>query len=90
MPCVGSLFSQYPSRLVWSHHGLLTRLAWARCSHSIRHTWRGLIAIFSHALCGFVVLIGGGGRSAGSWVEQGRSVETDNMQLRSFVLLRYR
>jgi len=31
-PCVGSLFSRYPSRLAWSRRGLLTRLAWARCS----------------------------------------------------------
>jgi len=72
-PCVGSLFSQYPSRLTWSRHDLLTRLcmgslfsryssrlarsrrslltclAWAHCSCSIHHAWRGLVVIFSHA-----------------------------------------
>jgi len=31
-PCVGSLFSWYSSRPAWSRRGLLTRLAWARCS----------------------------------------------------------
>ena len=31
-PCVGSLFSRYPSRPAWSRRGPLTRLAWARCS----------------------------------------------------------
>jgi len=31
-PCVGSLFSWYPSRPAWSRRGPLTRLAWARCS----------------------------------------------------------
>ena len=77
MPCVGSLFSRYPSRLAWSSRGLLTRLAWAR-SRSIRHSWRHLIAGFSHAWRGFVVLLLGSGCSAGSGVERGRSVERDN------------
>ena len=70
--------SRHPSRPAWSRRGLLTRLAWARCSRGIRHAWRGLVAVFSHALPGFVVLIGGGGRSAGSRIERGRSVERDN------------
>ena len=85
MPCVGSLFSRYPSRLSWSHHSLHTRLAWVRCSRGIRHAWRGLVAVFSHTLHGFVVLIGGGGRSAGSRVERVRSVERDNIRFRSNV-----
>ena len=89
-PCVGSLFSRYPSHLAWSRRGLLTRLAWACCSRGIHHTWHGLVAVFSHALRGLIVLLGGGGRSAGSQVERGRSVERYNMQLRSIVLLRYR
>jgi hypothetical protein len=55
-PCVGSLFSRYPSRLAWSRRGLLTRFTWARCSRGIRHAWRGLVAVFSHTLCGLVVL----------------------------------
>jgi hypothetical protein len=55
-PCVGSLFSRYPSRLAWSRRGLLTRRAWARCSRGIRHAWRGLVVAFSHALRGHVVL----------------------------------
>jgi len=84
--CMGSLFSRYPSRLAWYRHGLLTHLVWARCSCSIRHARHGLVAVFSHTLCGFVVLIGGGGRSAGSQVERGRSVERDNIRLRSIVL----
>jgi len=78
MPYVGSLFLQYLSCLAWSCRGLLTCLAWARCSRSIRNAWRGLITVFAHTLHGFFVLIGGGGRSAGSWVERGRSVERDN------------
>ena len=32
MPCVGSLFSRYPSRPAWSRRSPLTCLAWARCS----------------------------------------------------------
>jgi len=55
-PCVGSLFSRYLSLLVWSPHGLLTHLVWARCSRGIRHSWCGLLTVFSHALCGLVVL----------------------------------
>jgi len=51
-PCVGSLFSRYPSRLAWSCRGLLR----------------------------------GGGHSAGSRVERGRSVERDNMRLQSIAL----
>jgi len=58
MPYMGSLVSWYPSRPAWSRRGLLTRLAWARCSRGIRHTLRGLVAVFSHALRGLVVLIG--------------------------------
>jgi len=54
-PCVGSLFSRYPSRPAWSRRGPLTRLAWARCSRGIRHARHGLVAVLSHALCGFVV-----------------------------------
>jgi len=77
-PCGGSLFSQYPSR-----RSLLTHLVWARCSRGILHAWRGLIAVFSHALRGFVVLLRGGGRSAGLQVERGRSVERDNIPFRS-------
>jgi len=80
-PCGASLFSWYLSRLVCSCCSLLTHLAWACCSRGIRHAWCGLVAVFSHALRGFVVLIGGGGRSAGSRVERGSSVERDN-QLR--------
>ena len=83
---MGSLFSRYPSCLLWSRRGLLTRVAWARCSHGIRHAWCGLVAVFSHALRGFVVLIRGGSRRAGSRVERGRSVESDNMQLQSIAL----
>jgi len=85
-PCVGSLFSWYPSCLVWSRRGLLTCLAWAHCSHGIDHAWHGLVAVFSHALHGLLVLIRGGGHSAGSRVEIGRSVERDNMRLRSIAL----
>jgi hypothetical protein len=59
--------SRYPSRPAcsssrpYSHAlrdlvGLLTRLAWARCSRGIRHARRGLVAVFSHALRGLVVL----------------------------------
>ena len=51
-----SLFSRYPLRPTWSLHGLLTRLAWARYSRGICHVWCGLFAVFSHALCGLVVL----------------------------------
>jgi len=43
-----SLFSRYPSRPVWSLRGLLTRLAWARCSRGIRHARHGLVTVFSH------------------------------------------
>jgi len=43
--------------VAWSRRGLLTRLAWARCSCSICHTWRGLVAVFSYALHGLVVLV---------------------------------
>ena len=71
---------------MWSRRGLLTHLAWARCSRSIHHVCHGLVAVFSHALHGFIVLIGGGGRSTGSWVERGRSVERDNIRLRSIAL----
>ena len=80
------MFSRYPSHLMWSRRGLLTHLAWARCSRSIHHVCHGLVAVFSHALHGFIVLIGGGGRSTGSWVERGRSVERDNIRLRSIAL----
>jgi len=55
-PCLGSLFSQCLSRLAWSCRGLLTCLAWTRCSRGIRHAWRDLVAVFPHALCGLVVL----------------------------------
>jgi len=51
-----SSFSRYPSRLVWSRRGPLTRLACACCSRCIRHTRRGLVAVLSHALRGLVVL----------------------------------
>jgi len=78
MPCVGSFFSRYWSRLAWFRRSLLKCLAWARCSRGIRHAWCGLVAIFSHALHGFVVLIGGGGHSTGSQAERDRSVERDN------------
>jgi len=44
-----SLLSRYPSRPAWSHRGLLTHLAWVRCSRSIRHARRGLVAVISHA-----------------------------------------
>ena len=82
-PSVGSLFSRYPSRLAWSRRGLLIRLTWVRCSRGICHAWHCLIVVFSHTLRGFVVLYGVGGRSAGSRVERGRSVERDNMRLQS-------
>jgi len=85
-PSVGSLFSRYPSRLAWSRRGLLIRLTWVRCSRGICHAWHCLIVVFSHTLRGFVVLYGVGGRSAGSRVERGRSVERDNMRLQSIVL----
>ena len=55
-PCMGSLFSPYPSRPAWSRRGPLTRLTWARCSCGIRHAWRGLVVVHSHALFGLVVL----------------------------------
>jgi len=55
-PCVGSLFSRYPSRPAWSRRGRLTCLAWARCSRGICHARRGLVAVLSHALRGLVVL----------------------------------
>jgi len=64
-PCVGSLFSRYPSRPAWSRRGPVTRLAWARCSRGIRHARRGLVAVHTHALRGLVVRLGVGGRSAG-------------------------
>ena len=80
IPCVGSLSSRYPSLLACSRRCLLTRLAWACCSRSIYHAWRALVVVFSHALCVFVVRIGVGGRSAGSRVERGSSVERDNIQ----------
>ena len=83
MPYVCSLFSRYLSRLVWSRRGLLTHFVWARCSCGICHAWRTLVAVFPHALRGFVVLLGGGGRSTSSQVERSRSVERDNMQLQS-------
>jgi len=83
---MGSLFSRYPSCLACSRRDLLTRLASAHCFRGIHHTWCGLVAVFSHALHGFVVLIGGGGCIAGSRVERGRSVERDNMQLSSIML----
>ena len=44
-PCVGLLFSRYPSSPAWSRRGPLTRLAWARCSRGIRHGRRGLVAV---------------------------------------------
>ena len=43
-----ALFSRYSLRPAWSRRGLLTRLAWARCSRGIRHAWRGLITVLSH------------------------------------------
>ena len=64
-PCLGSLSLWYPSRPAWSRRGPVTCLAWARCSRGIRHTQRGLITVLSHALCGLVVRLGVGGRSAG-------------------------
>jgi len=80
-PCVGSLSSQYPSRRVctssrlYSHAlydpvGLLTRLAWAHCSHGIHHTRRGHVAVFSHALYGIGVPIGVGGHCTCSRIER--------------------
>ena len=51
-----SSFLRYPSRPAWSRRGPLTRLAWARCSHGIRHARRGLVAVLSHALRGLIVL----------------------------------
>ena len=51
-----SSFSRYPSHPAWSRRGPLTRLAWARCSHGIRHARRGLVVVLSHALRGLVVL----------------------------------
>ena len=83
---MGSLVSQYPLCLAWSHYGLLTCLVWARCSCGIRHAWCGLVTVFSYALHGLVVLIGGGGHSAISWVERGGSVERDNTPFNSLVL----
>jgi len=55
-PCVGSLFSRYPSRPAWSCRGPLTRLTWAHCSRGIRHTRHGLVVVLSHTLRGLVVL----------------------------------
>jgi len=48
---VGSLFSRYPSRPAWSRRGLLSRLAWVRCSHT-----PCVGSLLSHALLGLVVL----------------------------------
>ena len=56
MPCVGLLFSLYPSCPAWSRCGLLTPLAWAHWSRGIRHPQCGLIAVFSHTLSALVVL----------------------------------
>ena len=66
--CMVSLFSMYPSGPAcsssrpYSHAlrdliGLLTRLAWARCSRGICHTPRGIVAVFSHTLRGLIVLV---------------------------------
>ena len=48
-----SLFSRYLSPPAWSRRGLLTRLAWARCSHGIRHARRGIVAVFDFAVAVF-------------------------------------
>jgi len=55
-PCVGLLFSWYPACLACSHRGLLTCLAWAHCFYGIHYAWHALVAAFSHALRGLVVL----------------------------------
>ena len=77
-PCVGSLFSRYPSRLVWSHRDLLTRLCvgllFLRYSSHLAWSRRGLLTCLVWARCSYR----GGGCSAGSLVERGRSVERDN------------
>jgi len=72
------IVSRYPSHPAWSRRGPLTRLAWARCSRGIRHAWLGLVAIISHAFTWAHCSYRGGGRSTGSRVERGRSVERDN------------
>jgi len=55
-PCMGSLSSRYPSCPVCSCRGLLTCLACPRCPHGICHAWHAIVAVFSHALHGLVVL----------------------------------
>jgi len=52
MPCVGSLFSHYPSRLSWSLHSLLTRLHQEKKSASGRtgciQTHQALGTLWTH------------------------------------------
>ena len=95
-PCVGSLFSRYPSCLAWSRRDLLTRLyvgslffavfvmsgvVSSRSSHTpcVGSLFSRYPSHLAWSRCSYQ----GGGHSAGSWVERGRSVERDNMQLRS-------
>jgi len=55
MPCVGSLFSRYPSRLAWSRRNLLTRLCvgslFARYSSRLAWSHRGLLTRLAWARC---------------------------------------
>jgi len=78
MPCMGLLFSLYRSRLAWSRHDLLTRLCMGSLFlwYSSRLAWshRGLLTRLAWARCSYR----GGGRSAGSRIERGRSVDRDN------------
>jgi len=90
-PCVGSLFSRYPSRLAWSRRDLLTRLCVGSLFFAVFVT-RGVVSSrSSHTPCVGSLFsrypsrlawsrcsYRSGGRSAGSRVERGRSVERDN------------
>jgi len=95
-PCMGSLFLQYPSRLAWSCLDLLTRLCVGSLFFMVFVTSGVVSSRSSHTSCVGSLFsrypsclawsrcsYRGGGRSAGSRVERGRSVERDN-RLRVF------
>jgi len=97
-PCVGSLFSWYPSHLACSHRDLLTCLCVGSLFFAVfitpgvvssrsSHTpfVGSLFSRYPSRLAWPCCSYRGGGCSAGSQVESGRSVERDNMQLRSIV-----
>jgi len=91
MPFVGSLFSRYLFRLAWSRRDLLTRLCVGSLFFAVFVT-PGMVSSRSSHTPGVGSLFlqypshlawshctyQGGGHSAGSRVERGRSVERDN------------